>query len=314
MDLPDTNPKTRFGAAKPGIHAIPPVALLHLGRGMEDGEVKYGLTNWRENEVSASVYYDAAFRHFAAWWDGEECAPDSGVHHLGHVMACCAILLDAQHMDRLNDNRPSVPGPFSRMVKELTRALETEADPEPVPQVLPIRDRIEALVSQILAEDTGRETFGQIKKILWEFGATKVAEVAEESLEDFLRRLEWLHETTHPDDFLEADQAEKVAALVEPLDDLDDEPVKAGGLTPIIQWDVGPCTLQRATSHFLKSGITGRRLAQFAEAQRHLGYAPSQYDDLTRTRFAFYLDAWSCGLSASVHELDKIVDAAMKEE
>lgn len=123
MNLPDTNPKTRFGMSKPGIYAIPPVALLHCGAGMNDGCVKYGLTNWREHEVSASVYYNAAFRHMAAWWDGERVASDSGVHHLGHVMACCAILLDAEHMGKLNDDRPAIPGPFSRVVAEMTTPM-----------------------------------------------------------------------------------------------------------------------------------------------------------------------------------------------
>ncbi len=131
MESPDTNPKTAFGQVKPGIHAIPPVALLHCGRGMENGEVKYGLTNWREHEVSASVYYNAAFRHFGAWWDGEQCAADSGVHHLGHVMACCAILLDAEHMGKLNDNRPAIPGPFAEAVKAMTRPMENTSRKQP---------------------------------------------------------------------------------------------------------------------------------------------------------------------------------------
>jgi hypothetical protein len=127
MTRPDTNPKSVFGAAKPGISAIPPVALLHCGRGMEDGERKYGLTNWRENSVAASVYYNAAFRHLASWWDGEQKAQDSGVHHLGHVMACCAILLDAEVQGVLIDDRPPVPGQFSRMVAEMTRKIEEAA-------------------------------------------------------------------------------------------------------------------------------------------------------------------------------------------
>lgn len=86
---------------------------------MEDGADKYGLTNWREHQVSASVYYNAAFRHLAAWWDGEENAVDSGVHHLGHVMACCAIILDAQYTNQLNDDRPEIPGPFSATIRDL---------------------------------------------------------------------------------------------------------------------------------------------------------------------------------------------------
>ena len=123
MNRPDNNPKSVFGMAKPGIHAIPMSALLHCGRAMEDGEGKYGLTNWRENSVSAMIYFDAAFRHMAAWWDGEEVAQDSGVHHLGHVMACCAILLDAQRGGNLIDDRPSVPGGFADLVAEMTRKV-----------------------------------------------------------------------------------------------------------------------------------------------------------------------------------------------
>lgn len=131
MQLPDSNPKTRFGVAKPGIADIPPLALLHLGLAMTDGERKYGRTNWREHAVTASVYYNAAFRHLGAWWDGEEIAPDSLVAHLGHVMACCSILLDAMASGKLIDDRPSVPGKFGDEVRRLTKPIE------PVPAVSP---------------------------------------------------------------------------------------------------------------------------------------------------------------------------------
>ncbi|MEP2533501.1 dATP/dGTP diphosphohydrolase domain-containing protein [Shimia sp.] len=127
IELLDTNPKTRLGQAKPGISSIPPIALLHCGRGMDDGKEKYGLMNWREHEVSASVYYNAAFRHIAAWYEGEQNAPDSGVHHLGHVMACCAILLDAEAQGKLNDDRPATPGNFGDVVAAMTRPFD---DPE----------------------------------------------------------------------------------------------------------------------------------------------------------------------------------------
>lgn len=116
----DGNPKTLIGIRKPSFHAIPPSALIHLGAAMADGKRKYGLTNWRENDVSASVYYDAALRHIHAWWDGERVAPDSRVHHLGHVMACCAIVLDAEVGNNLIDDRPTTPGGFSELVYELT--------------------------------------------------------------------------------------------------------------------------------------------------------------------------------------------------
>lgn len=117
---PDDNPKTIIGLTKPSLLAIPPVALLHLGRAMTDGKNKYGLMNWREKKVSSSIYYDAALRHLLSWWDGEEVAGDSGVDHLAHAMACCAIIIDAQSVGSLNDDRPSFPGRFAETVKEFT--------------------------------------------------------------------------------------------------------------------------------------------------------------------------------------------------
>lgn len=72
---------------------------------MMDGAEKYGPYNWRDNGVIASVYVDAAKRHLDKWFEGQEYDP-SKVHHLGHALACCAILLDAQFSDGLIDDRP----------------------------------------------------------------------------------------------------------------------------------------------------------------------------------------------------------------
>lgn len=111
-DYPDNNPKTRVGQLKPSTWAIPRAALYHLGCAMRDGMRKYGIFNWREKRVSASVYADAIDRHLGAFIDGEDYATDSGCHHLAHVMACCAILLDAKENGTLNDDRgPKGPLP-----------------------------------------------------------------------------------------------------------------------------------------------------------------------------------------------------------
>ncbi len=123
MKLVDTNPKTRFGMAKPGVADVPPVALIHLGLAMRDGAQKYGRVNYREHPVTASVYYEAAMRHLMAWWDGEDSAEDSGVHHLGHVMACCAILLDTEAQGTLNDDRPKPTGRFAELIAQLTAPM-----------------------------------------------------------------------------------------------------------------------------------------------------------------------------------------------
>ena len=106
----DGNPKTAMGAKKPPLHFIPPISLFHLGQAMQNGGEKYGPFNWREKEVTASVYMDAAMRHLLEWWDCGDMASDSGIHHFGHAMACMAIVLDAESIGMLNDDRPKVKG------------------------------------------------------------------------------------------------------------------------------------------------------------------------------------------------------------
>lgn len=100
------NPKDRIGQQKVSITTIPGVALLHEARAMMNGASRYGRFNWREHSVLASIYVDAAFRHLYSWFEGEEEAPDSHVHHLGHARACTGILLDAQSVGNLVDDRP----------------------------------------------------------------------------------------------------------------------------------------------------------------------------------------------------------------
>ncbi|MEL6316053.1 MAG: dATP/dGTP diphosphohydrolase domain-containing protein [Pseudomonadota bacterium] len=119
IEPPDANPKTRFGMRKPAFSAVPAGAMVPLMQAMAQGRRKYGLANWRIDEVSCSIYYDAAFRHLLSWFDGEETDRESGVHHLGHVMACCAILLDAEECEMLIDDRPPA-GKFAALIHAAT--------------------------------------------------------------------------------------------------------------------------------------------------------------------------------------------------
>lgn len=103
---PDGNPKTIMGEAKPKMSDTPVIGIRLLGQVHTHGAEKYGRFNWREHNVSSSVYYDAAMRHITAWFDGEDNDPDTGLSHLAHVMAGMNIILDAQDHKSLNDNRP----------------------------------------------------------------------------------------------------------------------------------------------------------------------------------------------------------------
>jgi hypothetical protein len=118
----DTNPKTQYGLAKPGLSNVPPLPLFAIGQVMADGAAKYGPMNWRKDPVSASTYYDAAMRHLMAWWDGQDLDPMTGLSHLAHVAANMCILLDADSGPWLQDDRP-LAGFANEYISDNTREL-----------------------------------------------------------------------------------------------------------------------------------------------------------------------------------------------
>lgn len=128
VGYPDGNPKTSQGAKKVPLHLVPPSATHYLAEAFGDGAHKYGPYNWREKGVSATVYIGAMKRHIDAWFDGEEVSSDALVHHLAHAMACCAIILDAQSVGKLNDDRPP-PGAASRLQAAFAAANAAAATP-----------------------------------------------------------------------------------------------------------------------------------------------------------------------------------------
>lgn len=117
-----SNPKDVLAAdeSRCPLDLIPSPALIHLAQALGDGARKYGPYNWREEGVGTRTYVGAALRHTLAYLDGERNARDSGVHHLGHAMACLAIILDAEAVGNLVDNRP-LPAPTADMLEEIKR-------------------------------------------------------------------------------------------------------------------------------------------------------------------------------------------------
>lgn len=132
--LTPTNPKDALGGNKLPMHLFPEVAAAHTVLAMLDGALKYGRNNFRAIGVRASIYADAAQRHIKAWFEGEDSDPDSGVHHLGHAIACLAIVLDAMAAGKLNDDR-NIAGGYRKAVTDLTphvaRLKERHKDKSP---------------------------------------------------------------------------------------------------------------------------------------------------------------------------------------
>lgn len=117
-DTKHTNPKDSIGATKVPYDLIPEGALAEMAMAFLEGASKYGKYNWRAMGVRSSIYYSAMRRHMAKWLNGEEADEMTHVHHLGSVMACCAIILDAQLCDKLNDDRPP-KAPVSKKIDSL---------------------------------------------------------------------------------------------------------------------------------------------------------------------------------------------------
>lgn len=72
---------------------LPYEATLEGIKAMEFGAGKYGPDQWREVDMRPEDFLNALERHLLAYKSGEKLAEDSGVSHLGHIIANCAILL-----------------------------------------------------------------------------------------------------------------------------------------------------------------------------------------------------------------------------
>lgn len=98
------NPKALAAAGKPGVSAVPPTFEFGVGKVMAVGADKYGRFNWQVDPVKATTYWDAIRRHMLAWAQGEDIDPESGVHHLYHVAASCAVVTDAHAHNTLEND------------------------------------------------------------------------------------------------------------------------------------------------------------------------------------------------------------------
>lgn len=129
---PVVNPKELAGSLKAPIwQVLPRWVVLLVGRVMQVGAAKYGAFNYRESNVWAMTYVDAIERHMQLWQDGEDDDPETGVSHLAHVIAGCAILLDTQANGRLGDDRQKT-GLVRRAMQQLDDLRERL--PLPAPQ------------------------------------------------------------------------------------------------------------------------------------------------------------------------------------
>jgi hypothetical protein len=115
------NPKKAAGNLKAPMHCVPTLAMVSLNNVMAGGAYKYGYMNFREAGIDAQTYIGAIERHFLKYKDGVDFDKESKQHELAHIMACCAIMIDAHYMGNLVDNRSK-----TGKVEELLQMSEKE--------------------------------------------------------------------------------------------------------------------------------------------------------------------------------------------
>lgn len=114
-DTKHTNPKDRIGSTKLPLDLLSGIAKVEWCLAQLEGALKYGTWNWRHAGVRVSIYVAAIERHLEKYKNGEDRDPETGVHHLGNVMAGAAILLDAGALRKLTDDRPPM-GPAATLI------------------------------------------------------------------------------------------------------------------------------------------------------------------------------------------------------
>ncbi len=134
MTTKATNPKDAIGDTKVPLWLLSPIAKAQWALAQFAGMLKYGTWNWRVAGVRSSVYLSAMQRHVDAYVSGEETDPVDGSHHLGNVMACAAILLDAAAAGKLIDDRPpsvDVRGTYAAVEKQMSALRVKYTDKAP---------------------------------------------------------------------------------------------------------------------------------------------------------------------------------------
>lgn len=132
-DIKQSNPKDAIGSRKVPFGLVPQQVVAEVGLAMLEGAVKYGAHNYRAIGVRASVYHDATHRHLAAWWEGQDTDPASGLHHITKALASLTVLRDAMIQGMCQDDRPPAaadPDWIEKLNAEAARILDEHPNPK----------------------------------------------------------------------------------------------------------------------------------------------------------------------------------------
>lgn len=95
----------RYNQGKAKFNLIPLNLLDDTARVWEYGAKKYAAWNWAKG-ADWNVPFDSLMRHLAAWQNGEDIDPESGLPHTAHIICNAMMLVHYERFYPEGDNRP----------------------------------------------------------------------------------------------------------------------------------------------------------------------------------------------------------------
>lgn len=126
----------RANKGKVSLSLIPFHLLAGTARVFMGGKLKYAEWNWAKG-MQWSIPVDCIFRHFVKWWFlGEDIDPESGEHHLDHIICNLLMLKHYSVAFEEGDDRPPTDVTcFDEWLDDFCLSFDEEAYLERNPQI-----------------------------------------------------------------------------------------------------------------------------------------------------------------------------------
>ncbi len=115
----------RRNGGKISLSLVPFHLLAGCCRVFMGGKLKYTKWNWAKGMLWSSCF-DCTLRHLFKWWYlGENIDPESGEHHLDHLI--CNILMLRHYVDNYKegDDRPPKHAFFAGSINDFSKLFDT---------------------------------------------------------------------------------------------------------------------------------------------------------------------------------------------
>jgi hypothetical protein len=116
----------RRSGGKVEFSLVPLHLLAGCARVFMGGKIKYAPWNWAKG-MPWSTCFDCTLRHLLKWWFcGENIDPESGEHHLDHVL--CNIFMLRHYIDNYKegDDRPPAYVGFADSLADVNKKFDEE--------------------------------------------------------------------------------------------------------------------------------------------------------------------------------------------